>query len=65
MTNSDFDNTLASINFDRQITTNKANHLEVQKKINRQITKGYNLFLSRIYFTSDNGFQKCPFINHH
>ena len=42
----DFDNKLAS--WDRAITSNKTNYLEVQKKLNCLITKDYNLFLRRM-----------------
>ena len=38
----DFDNKL--ISFNERITSNKAKHLEVQKKLNSLITKGYNFF---------------------
>ena len=41
----DFDNKLTS--FNRRITSNKAKHLEVQKKLNSLITKDYNFFLGR------------------
>ena len=51
----DFDNKLTS--FDRRITSNKAKHLEVQKKLNRLITKDFNFFLDRIYFMSNDGYQ--------
>ena len=47
----DFDNKLTS--FNRQITSNKTKHLEVQKKQNSLITKDYNFFLGGIYFTSN------------
>ena len=40
-------------NFNRQITSNKTKHLEVQKKLNSLIIKDYNYFLCRIYFTSN------------
>ena len=49
----DFDNKLTR--FNRRITSTETKHLEVQKKINRLITKDYNLFLGRIYFKSDDG----------
>ena len=42
----DFDNKL--ISWDRAITSNKTNYLEVQKKLNCLITKDYNLFLRRM-----------------
>ena len=38
----DFDNKLKS--FNQRITSNKAKHLEVQKKLNSLITKDYNCF---------------------
>ena len=37
--------------------SNKTKHLEVQKKLNSLITKDYNFFLGRIYFTSNDGSQ--------
>ena len=46
-----FDNKLAR--FNRRITSNKIKYLEVQKKLNSLITKDYNFFLSRFYFTSN------------
>ena len=55
MTKTDFDNKLTS--FNRQITSNKAKHLEVRKKLNSPITKDYIFFLVRIYFTSNDGSQ--------
>ena len=55
MGKTDFDNKLRS--FNNRITSNKTKHLEVQKKLNSLITKGYNFFLGRIYFTSNDGFQ--------
>ena len=51
----DFDNKLTS--FNKRITSNKTKHLEVQKKLNSLITKDYNFFLGRIYFTSNDGSQ--------
>ena len=51
----DFDNKLTS--FDKQTTSNKAKHLEVQRKLNSLITKDYNFFLGRIYVTSNDGSQ--------
>ena len=45
----DFDNKLTS--FNRRITSNKTKHLEVQ------ITKDYDVFMCRIYFTSNDGSQ--------
>ena len=47
----DFDNKLTS--FNRQITSNKTKHLEVQKKLNSLIRKDYNFFLGGTYFTSN------------
>ena len=49
----DFDNKLTS--FNRWVTSNKTKHLEVQKKLNSLITKYYNFFIGRIYFTSNDG----------
>ena len=51
MNKTDFDNKLTS--FNRRIPSNKTKHLEVQKKLNSLITKDYNFFLGRIYFTSN------------
>ena len=51
VTKTDFDNKLTS--FNKRITSNKTKHLEVQKKLNKLITKGYDFFLGRIYFTSN------------
>ena len=39
--------------FNRRITSNKAKHLEDQRKLNSLKTKYYNFFLGRIYFTSN------------
>ena len=47
----DLDNKLTS--FSKRITSNKTKQLEVQKKLNSLITKYYNFFLVRIYFTSN------------
>ena len=52
MNKTDFVNNLTS--FNRQITSNKTKHLEIQKKLNSLITNYYNFFLGRIYFTSNN-----------
>ena len=41
----DFDNKL------KRSASNKANYLEVQKKLNSLITKDYHFFLGRIYCT--------------
>ena len=49
----DFDNKLTS--FNRRITSNKTKHIEVQKELNSLITKDYNFFLGRIYFTGNDG----------
>ena len=51
----DFDSKLNS--FNRRITSNKAKHLEGQKKLDSLITKYYNFFLGKIYFTSNYGSQ--------
>ena len=50
-----FDNKLRK--FNRRITSNKIKHLEVQKDLNSLIAKDYNVFLSKIYFTSNDGSQ--------
>ena len=52
---SHFDNKLTS--FYRKITSMKTKYLEVQKKLNSLITKDYNFFLGRIYFSSNDGSQ--------
>ena len=54
MSKTDFDNKLTS--FNRRITSNKTKHFEVQKNLN-SLTKNYNFFLGKIYFTSNNGSQ--------
>ena len=54
-----FDNKLPNLNI--QITSNKTKHLEVQKKLTSLITKDYNFFLGRIYFTSNYGSQNTFF----
>ena len=51
----EFYNKLTS--FNKRITSNKTKHLEIQKKLNSLITKDYNSFLGRIYFTSSDGSQ--------
>ena len=56
MSKTDFDNKLT--NFNKQITSNKIKHLQVQKKLNSLIRKDYNFLLGRIYFTSNEGSQK-------
>ena len=55
VTKIDFDNELTS--FNRRITPNKTKYLEVQKELNSLITNGYNFFLDKIYFTSNDGSQ--------
>ena len=45
----DFDNKLKG--FSKRSASNKANYLEVQKKLNSLITKDYHFFLGRIYCT--------------
>ena len=49
MIKTDFHKKLTS--FNRKTTSNKTKSLEVQKKLNSPITKDYNFFLGRIYFT--------------
>ena len=53
MSKTDFENKLTS--FNKQITSNKTKHLEVQKKLIRLKTK--DLFSGRIYFASNDGSQ--------
>ena len=43
------------------MTSNKTRYLEVQEKLNSRITKDYNVFLGRIYFTSNDGSQNMFF----
>ena len=52
----DFDNKVTI--FNKQVTSIKAKHLEVLKKLNSLITKRYNFFLGRICFTTNEGSQK-------
>ena len=52
---SDFDNKLTS--FNRRITLNKRNYLEVQNTLNSLRRKYYSFFLGRTYFTSNDGSQ--------
>ena len=52
------------ISFNKQITSNKTKTVEVQKKLNSLIAKGYNFFLGKIYFTSNDGSQKT-FVKQH
>ena len=47
----DFDNKLTR--FNKPITSNKTKHLEVQKKLNTPITKGYSFLLRQNCFTSN------------
>ena len=61
MNKTDFGKKLTS--FNRQITSNKTKHLEVQKKLNSLTEKGYNFLLGRIYFTSNDGCQNT-FVYH-
>ena len=56
MTKTEFDNKLTSSN--KIITSNKTKHLAVEKKLESLITKDYNFFLGRTYFTSNDGSQK-------
>ena len=53
MKKTNFDNKLKR--FNKRSTSNETKHLEVQKKLNSLITKAYNVFLGRIYFTSNDG----------
>ena len=46
-----------STRFNKRITLNETKHLEFQKKLDSLITKDYNFFLGRIYFTSNDGSQ--------
>ena len=46
MNKTDFDNKLTS--FNRRITSNKTQHLKVQKKLKSLITKNCNVFLGRV-----------------
>ena len=55
----DFDNKLTSSN--KQIISNKTEHLEIQKKLHSLITRDYNFFLGRIYFTGNDGSQNTFF----
>ena len=63
MNKTDFDNKLTRLN--KRMTSTKAKHLEVQKKLNSLMTKNYNFFLGRIYFTSNDKSQNTLFINQH
>ena len=55
VTKTEFDNKLTS--FNKRITWNKTKHLKVEKKLESLITKDYNFFLGRTYFTSNDAFQ--------
>ena len=55
VTKTDFDKKI--ISFNRKITSNKTNYLEVQKKLNSLIINDYNFFSGRMYFTSNDGSQ--------
>ena len=55
MRKTDFYNKLTILN--RKIASKKTKYLEVQEKLNSLITKDYNFFLGRIYFTSNDGSQ--------
>ena len=55
MTKTYFDHKLNS--FNRKLTSTKTKYLEVQKNLKSLITKNYNFFLDRIYFTSNDGSQ--------
>ena len=50
-----FDNKLTT--FNRQITSSKTKHLEVQKKLDSLIKNDYHFFLGRMFFTSNDGSQ--------
>ena len=54
MNKTDLDKKITS--FSRPFTSNKTKHLEVQKKLNSAITKDYNFFFGRIYFTRNDRF---------
>ena len=43
--------------FDNKLKQNKTKPLEVSNKLNSLISKDYNFFLGRIYFTSNDGSQ--------
>ena len=55
MKKTDFDNKLTSFNI--RITSNKTKYWDVQEKLNSLITKDYNYFLDRMYFTSNDASQ--------
>ena len=59
MSKTTFDNIL--VTFNRKISSNKTEYLEVLKKLK---TKDYNFFLDRMYFTSNDGSQNTfVFVN--
>ena len=43
------------IRFNRNITSHKTKYFEVKKTLNSLITKDYNFFLGRVYFTHNDG----------
>ena len=43
--------------FDNKLKQNKTKPLEVSNKLNSLISRDYNFFLGRIYFTSNDGSQ--------
>ena len=55
MKKTNFDNKLTS--FNRQITSNKTKYVEVRKRLNTLITKDFDFFFDRVYFTSIDGSQ--------
>ena len=55
MSKTDFDKKL--ISFNRKITSNETEYLEVQKKLNSLITKEHDFFLGGMYFTRNDGSQ--------
>ena len=55
VTKTEFDNKLTSLN--KRITSNKTKHLKAEKKLESLITKDYNFFLGKTYFTSNGRFQ--------
>ena len=55
MNKTDLDNKLTS--FNKRITTNKTKYIEVKMRLNSLITRDYNFFIGRIYFTSNDGSQ--------
>ena len=61
MTKTHFDKKLAS--FNKQVTSNKTKHLEVQKKLDSLIIKHYNFFLGRIFLEVMMDLKTCLLIN--